>query len=248
MPTGYLKEDLSCISLSVIVSSAGNTVTSCYLHHCCQTLEFKIFSMSVVVDYAGPLTVKHYAHSSYPKALTLGKPNAHISYGGKVWVCLFTCWVSCAIHFEIVTDITPLSFIRCFKRFVSRRGLPTQIISDNGTTFRIAAKTIRNIFKQPKVQNYFCGINVKLIVNIEWAPWWGRFSECMVQLLRRCLRKIVRTGKTNVLTSVTEVEPVLPSWFLVLPSSLLSKACDLISPTMPKHPCVYCLCTTPCCT
>ena len=171
------------------------TVTSCHLHHCCQTLGFKkIFSMSVVVDYAGPLAVKHYAHSSYPKALTLGKPNAHISYGGKVWVCLFT-WVFCAIHFEIATDITPLSFIRCFKRFVSRRGLPTQIISDNGTAFRIAAKTIRNIFKHPKVQNYLCGINVKWIVNIEWTPWCGGFSERMVQLLRRCLRKMVRQAK-----------------------------------------------------
>ena len=76
--------------------------------------------MSVGLDYAGPLTVKHYAHSSYPKALTLGKPNAHISCDEKVWVCVFTC-VSRAVHFEIVTDLTPLSFIRCFKRFVSKR-------------------------------------------------------------------------------------------------------------------------------
>ena len=106
--------------------------------------------MSVGVDYAGPLTVKHYAHSSYPKALTSGKPNAHISYGGKVWVCVFTCCVSRAVHFEIVTDLTPLSFIRYFKRFVSRRGLPARIISDNGTTFKAAAKTIGTFLSTPK--------------------------------------------------------------------------------------------------
>ena len=65
--------------------------------------------MSVGVDYAGPLTVKHYAHSSYPKALTSGIPNAHISYSGKLCVCVFTC-VSRAVHFEIVADLTPLKF------------------------------------------------------------------------------------------------------------------------------------------
>ena len=140
--------------------------------------------MSVGVDYAGPLTVKHYAHSSYPKTLTSGKPNAHISYGGKVWVCVFTCCVSRAVHFEIVTDLTPLSFIRCFKRFVCRRGLPVGIISDNGTTFKAAAKIIRNVFKHPKVQNYHSGVNVKWIFNIEWAPWWGGFFERTVQLLK----------------------------------------------------------------
>ena len=47
-------------------------------------------------------------------------------------------------------------------------------------------------------------------------------------------------GKYNI---AYECCPVLPSWFLVIPSSLLSKACDLISPTTHKHPCVYCLCS-----
>ena len=174
------------------------TVTSCHLHHCCQTLGFKkIFSMSVVVDYAGPLAVKHYAHSSYPKALTLGKPNAHISYGGKVWVCLFT-WVFCAIHFEIATDITPLSFIRCFKRFVSRTGLPTQIISDNGTTFRIACKTIRNILSNPKFKTTSVALMWNGLSTLSgplggeaflnaWCSywddaferWWDRQNQCI---------------------------------------------------------------------
>ena len=188
--------------------------------------------MSVGVDYAGPLTVKHYAHSSYPKALTSGKPNAHISYSGKVCVCVFTC-VSRAVHFEIVTDLTPLSFIRCFKRFVSKRGLPARIISDNGTTFKAAAKTIRNVFKHPKVQNYLSGVNVKWIFNIERAPWWGGFFECMVQLLKRCLRKMVGQAKLTYeefLTSVTEVELILNS----RPLTYMS-ATDLEEPLTPTH-------------
>ena len=188
--------------------------------------------MSVGVDYAGPLTIKHYAHSSYPKALTLGKPNAHISYGGKVWVCVFTC-VSRAVHFEIVTDLTPLSFIRCFKRFVSRRGLPARIISDNGTTFKAAAKTIRNVFKHPEVQNYLSDVNVKWIFNIERAPWWGGFFKRMVQLLKRCLRKMVGQAKLTyeeLLTSVTEVELILNS----RPLTYMS-ATDLEEPLTPTH-------------
>ena len=54
----------------------------------------------------------------------------------KIWICcLFTCCVIRAIHLEIVPDMTAQSFIRCFKRFTSRRGIPQVMVSDNGKTF-----------------------------------------------------------------------------------------------------------------
>ena len=38
----------------------------------------------------------------------------------KVYICLFTCAVSHAIHLEIVTDLTVESFLYAFHRFVGR--------------------------------------------------------------------------------------------------------------------------------
>ena len=54
---------------------------------------------SIGIDYAGPVTIKHYTHTSYHTTHTRTKQqNACTSYEGKAWVCLFTC-------------CTPLQFI-----------------------------------------------------------------------------------------------------------------------------------------
>ena len=64
--------------------------------------------MYTAVDFAGPLYLKNKEESS----------------SNKVWICLFTCCVTRAIHLELVTDMTTTTFIRCLKRFSARRGLP----------------------------------------------------------------------------------------------------------------------------
>ena len=71
---------------------------------------------SVGVDYACPLVVKHNTYMSCQN----GRRNTCTSCNGKVWVCLFTCCVTCAVHIDVVNDLSSLSFIRCFKRFISR--------------------------------------------------------------------------------------------------------------------------------
>ena len=55
-------------------------------------------------------------------------------------------------HLKVVPDLTAQSFIRCFKRFSARRGFPTKLLSDNGTTFRAASKMLQNIVKHPGVE------------------------------------------------------------------------------------------------
>ena len=44
-----------------------------------------------------------------------GVQNTHTTHSGKAWVYLFTCCTSHAVHFELVTDLSPLSFIRCLR-------------------------------------------------------------------------------------------------------------------------------------
>ena len=183
---------------------------------------------SIGVDYAGPLTIRQNTHTS-----NNGVQNALSPCSGKAWVCLFTCCASRAVHFEIVTDLSPQSFIRCLKRFVSRRGLPSRIISDNGSTFKAAAKEIKKIMSHPSVQKYLSTVNISWRFNVERAPWWGGFFERMVQLLKRCLRKMVGQAKLDyeeLYTAVTEVELILNSRPLTYVS-----ATDLEEPLTPSH-------------
>ncbi|GFU98910.1 integrase catalytic domain-containing protein [Trichonephila clavipes] len=73
----------------------------------------KIFQV-VGVDLAGPL---------------------HLKDRRKGWVVLFTCAVFRAVHFELITSLSTAAFLQSLRRFISRRGRPTIIYSDNGTNF-----------------------------------------------------------------------------------------------------------------
>ena len=169
------------------------------------------------VDFAGPLHVKE------------GSDNRT----SKVWICLYTCCVVRAVHLDIVPNLTTSAFLRSFKRFTARRGLPRRLISDNGKTFVAAAELIKATTIDEEVQGYLAGVGVEWQFNLERAPWWGGFFERMVKSTKRCLRKIVGRAKLNydeLLTAVTEVESIINS----RPLSYISSE-DLVEPITPSH-------------
>jgi len=60
----------------------------------------------------------------------------------KVYICLFTCVVSRAIHLEVVCDLTLQCFLQAFHRFVGRRSLLHLMLSDNALTYQAAVEEI----------------------------------------------------------------------------------------------------------
>ena len=54
----------------------------------------------------------------------------------KAYILLLTCTSSRAIHLELVHDMKAPAFIRAFKRFIARCGMPDIVISDNFKTFK----------------------------------------------------------------------------------------------------------------
>ena len=61
----------------------------------------------------------------------------------KVYGCLFTCFTSRAVHIEDVSSLQTDAFIQALRRFISNRGFPKEIWSDNGTNFTGADREIR---------------------------------------------------------------------------------------------------------
>ena len=108
-----------------------------------------------------------------------------------MWICLFTCCVIRAVHLEVVPDMSAETFIRCFKRFIARRGIPHKIISDNGKTFKLANKIISAVLSHPQTEQYLSNIRVDWVFNLERAPWWGGIFERMVRSIKSCLKKII---------------------------------------------------------
>ena len=115
-------------------------------------------------------------------------------------------------------DMSTPTFLCCFRRFVGRRGLPKQMISDNGKTFKAAANTISDI---------------KWTFNVPKAPWWGGVFERLVRSVKRCLKKMLglaRLTYDELLTALVEVELVLNSRPLTVVSTE-----DLEEPLTPSH-------------
>ena len=63
----------------------------------------------------------------------------------KVYICLFTCATTRAIHLEIVTDLSVETFLLAFRRFASRRSLPQIIVSNNASTYTAAADELQEL-------------------------------------------------------------------------------------------------------
>ena len=63
------------------------------------------------------------------------------------WGFLFICLTTRAVHVEIVTSMDTSSCVMGVERFVSRRGTPAIIWSDNGTNFIEAEKDSEKVLK-----------------------------------------------------------------------------------------------------
>lgn len=147
------------------------------------------------IDFAGPLMVSDKESAKY-------------------YVCLFTCAVTRAVHLELVESLDVESFIRAFRRFCARRGLPGTILSDNAKTFKSASKEIKKLIRSPRLREHFTSQGVKWKFIIELAPWQGGMWERLVRSTKRCLIKIIGRSVltySELNTVLVEIESVINS-------------------------------------
>lgn len=72
------------------------------------------------VDFAGPITVRHHIRCKVEK---------------KVYLALFVCFTTKAVHVELVSDLSTEAFLRALKRYIADRGVVSKIYSDNAKNF-----------------------------------------------------------------------------------------------------------------
>ena len=131
----------------------------------------------VGVDYFGPLEVKQ------------GRSRV------KRYGCLFTCLTTRAVHIEIAHSLDTDSMINALRRFISIRGYPEKIRSDQGSNFTKADKELNEAIQgwnQHEI-NIFCRQKkIAWIFNPPSASHMGGAWERMIRTVRQILKAILK--------------------------------------------------------
>ncbi|XP_035232872.1 uncharacterized protein LOC118204681, partial [Stegodyphus dumicola] len=155
------------------------------------------------LDFCGPFLVKNFVGRS------------------KQVRKVFVCFTTKALHFEIVNGLTSAAFIAALKRFIARRGKPSDIFSDNGRNFVGAHRELRAILKslfkdksEEEIKGYLATEGINWHFNPPSTPHFGGLWEASVKSLKYHLNRVV--GKTiltyeEFFTLIVQIESVLNS-------------------------------------
>ncbi|KAK6025225.1 integrase core domain protein, partial [Ostertagia ostertagi] len=161
----------------------------------------------------------------------------------KVWVSLFTCMATRALHLELVRNNTAHEFLLAFRRFIARRGTPDLLISDNASTFKLGRDVIANELLRFADDTAVTDFTTKNSLHWDFitplSPWKGGFYERLVGVVKNALAKTVRTNVPDIRlfeTLIVEIEATLNTRPLTSLSAASSvqfntlRPIDLISP------------------
>jgi hypothetical protein len=152
----------------------------------------------------------------------------------KVYICLFTCASTRAVHLEIVQDLSQDSFMQAFRRFASRRSLPKIVMSDNATNFLGASHQLRRLFESAAVKELLSRKGTEWHFIPKRAPWYGGWWERLIGLTKSALKKVLGRSLVNMetlRTVVTEIEAMLND----RPLTQLSSCSNDLEPLTPSH-------------
>ena len=179
------------------------------------------------VDYAGPFLIKNYK----------GRCNKL----SKAYMSLFICFSTRAIHLELVSDLTKEAFIAALKRFIARRGKPSDIYCDNGRNFVGAKSHFETFRKFLQSDDFKSGVNQFLVSElITWhmipayTPHMGGLWEAGIKSVKTHLNKVLteqRLTFEEFYTLLTEIEACLNS----RPLTEISNDPSDLSPLTPGH-------------
>ena len=137
------------------------------------TTPFKVIG----VDFAGPV-----------KYISKGK-REH-----KAYIVLYSCSLTRGVFLELLPTLEAREFIKSFKRLVARRGRPSRVYSDNGSTFIAAEKWLKKVRKDEELNEFLCNQSISWQFNLSRAPWWGGQFERLIGLMKAAFYKTVGGG------------------------------------------------------
>lgn len=134
----------------------------------------------------------------------------------KCYLCIFVCLRYKCLHLEAVSELSKDAFILSLRRFISRRGKPTEIFSDNGRNFVAACREISEFLKcrADDIASFSAEEGIKFKFQPAYAPHFGGLWEAGVKSAKFHLSRIL--GNTHLTfeelaTLFGQIEAVLNS-------------------------------------
>lgn len=169
------------------------------------------------VDFAGPLIIRSGIR---------GRP------GKKAWIAIFVCFSTRAVHIEAVEDLTANAFLAAFRRFISRRGKPSMVWSDNGTNFIGARKELAVYVT--KVDGCLASEGITWKFNPPAAPHFGGIWESAVKSAKFHLTRVVR-GISLTLSELQTLLCQIEACLNCRPLTPMSSDPNDLEPITPAH-------------
>ncbi|XP_043217554.1 uncharacterized protein LOC122379409 [Amphibalanus amphitrite] len=155
----------------------------------------------------------------------------------KRYGLLVTCLATRAVHLELCHSLSTDSFLMAFRRFVSRRGRPKEVFSDNGTNLRAGEREMRRqiqAWNVHAISDRLAQDGIKWHFNPPGACHMGGAWERLISSVKRALRAVLSqlTVTDEALQTVlTEVEAVVNG----RPLTHVSTEVDDLEAITPNH-------------
>ncbi|XP_062541716.1 uncharacterized protein LOC134209715 [Armigeres subalbatus] len=155
------------------------------------------------IDYWGPITLQPIHRRAAPR---------------KAYVAVFVCFSTRAVHLELVIDLSTAKFIQALRRFVSRRGLCSDIHSDNGRNFIGAANEFRQLIRSKEYKQSMateCSENgIRWHFNPPKASNFGGLWEAAIRSAQKHFNRVLKNHTLphdEMETLLTQIESCLNS-------------------------------------
>lgn len=161
------------------------------------------------LDHCGPIRIRTEL-ISHSNSNPCNKPKFAYT---KIWICVWVCLSTRAVHLDASPDLSTPSFLENFRRFVALFD-PKTIYCDNEPTFRLAKKVLEVHAKD--LPSSFLQITWNFRAPL--AAWKGGHYERLMALIKHHLKRCLCRGifpsifsYNSILTALQEISLIINS-------------------------------------